>query len=59
MLWKCNGHGQVKLQCLLLFLLIFCFREDPPSHAQEGSDDAEEIQVSIKCKFMSSLLRKI
>lgn len=29
-------------------LLIFWFREDPPSHAQEGSDDAEEIQVSRK-----------
>lgn len=26
----------------------FWFREDPPSHAQEGSDDAEEIQVSRK-----------
>lgn len=40
-------------------LLIFCFREDPPSHTQEGSDDAEEIQVSVKSRLMSSLLRKI
>lgn len=59
-LWKCDGHGQDKLQCLIFFsLLIFCFREDPPSHAQGGSDDAEEIQVGVKCKLMSRLLRKI
>lgn len=43
----------------LFSLFIFCFREDPPSHAQEGSDDAEEIQVSVKSKLMSRLLRKI